>query len=92
MQEALPAGGYQLVGWDESADIRVINTCTVTAKSDRTCRHEIHSARRLDPGCLIVVTGCYAQVDPDAVAAIPGVDLVVGNQANCAWRSTWRSV
>jgi threonylcarbamoyladenosine tRNA methylthiotransferase MtaB len=57
----------------------VVNTCTVTAKSDRTCRHEIHAAKRLDPHCLVVVTGCYAQVDADAVSAIPGVDLVLGN-------------
>jgi threonylcarbamoyladenosine tRNA methylthiotransferase MtaB len=79
MQETLAASGYRLVAWDDSADVRVINTCTVTAKSDRTCRHEIRLAKRLDPDCMVAVTGCYAQVDPDAVAAIPGVDLVLGN-------------
>ena len=79
MQELLSASGYLLVDWDEPADVRVINTCTVTAKSDRTCRREIRSAKRLDPGCVVAVTGCYAQVDPDAVATIPGVDLVLGN-------------
>jgi threonylcarbamoyladenosine tRNA methylthiotransferase MtaB len=79
MQELLSASGYQLVDWDQSADVRVINTCTVTAKSDRTCRREIRLARRLDPGCVVAVTGCYAQVDPDTVATIPGVDLVLGN-------------
>lgn len=79
MQEALVAEGFRLVDWDEPADVRVINTCTVTAKSDRTCRHEIRSAKRLDPGCVVAVTGCYAQVDPHTVAAIPGVDLVLGN-------------
>jgi threonylcarbamoyladenosine tRNA methylthiotransferase MtaB len=79
MQEALLADGFRLVGWEDPADIRVINTCTVTAKSDRTCRHEIHQAKRLDPECIVVVTGCYAQVDPAVVAAIPGVDLVLGN-------------
>lgn len=79
MQETLRAAGYYLVGWDEPADIRVLNTCTVTAKSDRTCRREIRLARRLDPECLVAVTGCYAQVDPQVVAAIPGVHLVLGN-------------
>jgi threonylcarbamoyladenosine tRNA methylthiotransferase MtaB len=79
MQEAVLAAGYRLVDWDECADVRVINTCTVTAKSDRTCRHEIRLAKRLDPACLVAVTGCYAQVDPTAVARIPGVDLVLGN-------------
>ena len=79
MQETLLAEGYRLVDWDCAADIRVVNTCTVTAKSDRTCRHEIRLAKRLDPDCMVVVTGCYAQIDPEAVAAIPGVDLVLGN-------------
>ena len=79
MQETLRMAGYDLVGWAERADVRVLNTCTVTAKSDRTCRREIRLARRLDPGCLVAVTGCYAQVDPEVVAAIPGVDLVLGN-------------
>ncbi|MFH0916336.1 MAG: tRNA (N(6)-L-threonylcarbamoyladenosine(37)-C(2))-methylthiotransferase MtaB [bacterium] len=79
MQEALAASGYRLVEWDDHADVRVVNTCTVTAKSDRTCRHEIRLARRVDPDCVVAVTGCYAQVDPGAVAAIPGVDLVLGN-------------
>ncbi|MBC7294539.1 MAG: MiaB/RimO family radical SAM methylthiotransferase, partial [Thermoleophilia bacterium] len=79
MQELLVRAGYELVGWEEPANIRVINTCTVTAKSDRTCRREIRAARRLDPHCLVAVTGCYAQVDPQAVASIPGVDLVLGN-------------
>lgn len=79
MQEALVASGYRLVEWDDHAHVRVVNTCTVTAKSDRTCRHEIRLAKRLDPDCVVAVTGCYAQVDPDAVAAIPGVDLVLGN-------------
>ena len=79
MQEALAASGYRLVEWDDAADVRVVNSCTVTAKSDRTCRREIRLAKRLDPDCVVAVTGCYAQVDPDAVAAIPGVDLVLGN-------------
>ena len=81
MQESFLAEGYSLVGWDDPADVRVINTCTVTAKSDRTCRREIRLAKRLDPGCVVAVTGCYAQVDPEAVSAIPGVDLVLGNAA-----------
>jgi len=79
MQESLLAEGYRLVEWDAAAQIRVINTCTVTAKSDRTCRHEIRLAKRVDPDSTVVVTGCYAQTDPQAVAAIPGVDLVLGN-------------
>ena len=79
MQEALRESGYELVDWSQHADIRVVNTCTVTHKSDRTCRHEIRAAKRFDPDCLMVAAGCYAQVDPEAVAAIEGVDLVLGN-------------
>jgi threonylcarbamoyladenosine tRNA methylthiotransferase MtaB len=79
MQETLLAEGYHLVGWDSAADIRVVNTCTVTAKSDRACRHEIRAAKRLDPASTMVVTGCLAQIDPETVAAIPGVALVLGN-------------
>ena len=79
MQETLLAEGYRLVDWGTAADIRVVNTCTVTVKSDSKCRHEIRMAKRLDPASTMVVTGCYAQIDPGAVAAIPGVDLVLGN-------------
>jgi len=79
MREALRAAGFYLVEWDEQADIRVVNTCTVTAKSDRTCRHEIHAARRRDPDCLLAVTGCLAQVASDTVANMPEVDMVIGN-------------
>ncbi|MBN1320256.1 MAG: tRNA (N(6)-L-threonylcarbamoyladenosine(37)-C(2))-methylthiotransferase MtaB [Thermoleophilia bacterium] len=79
MQETLAAAGYRLVDWDQPATVRVINTCTVTAKSDRTCRHEIRAAKRFDPHCLMVVTGCFAQVAPEAAAAVSGVDLVLGN-------------
>jgi threonylcarbamoyladenosine tRNA methylthiotransferase MtaB len=79
MQEALLAAGFHLVEWEQSATVRVVNTCTVTARSDRTCRREIHLAKRLDPDCLLAVTGCFAQVAPESVAAIPGVDLVIGN-------------
>jgi len=80
MQESFQKDGFRLVDWDEAADVRVINTCTVTAKSDRTCRREIRAAKRLDPACIVAVTGCYAELDPAAVASIPGVDLVVGNK------------
>jgi threonylcarbamoyladenosine tRNA methylthiotransferase MtaB len=79
MQETLANAGFRVVDWDERADVRVVNTCTVTAKSDRSCRHEIHAAKRLDPECLLAVTGCFAQTAPESVASIPGVDLVLGN-------------
>ena len=79
MEEALLDRGYRLVPWNTPAVVRVLNTCTVTAKTDRECRREIRRALRLDPGCRMVVTGCYAQVAPEQTASIPGVALVLGN-------------
>lgn len=79
MEEALTRRGYLLVGWQDPADLRVLNTCTVTAKTDRECRHEVGRAKRRDPHSRMIVTGCYAQVAPDRVAAVPGVELVLGN-------------
>ncbi len=79
MQEALTADGYEIVDWDSPAGIRVVNTCTVTSRSDKTCRNEIRHAKRLDPDCVVVVTGCYAQIDAETIASIPGVDVVLGN-------------
>ncbi|MBX2867050.1 MAG: tRNA (N(6)-L-threonylcarbamoyladenosine(37)-C(2))-methylthiotransferase MtaB [Acidiferrobacterales bacterium] len=61
------------------ADIFIINTCTVTVEADRQARQLVRRAIRANPEAWVVVTGCYAQMDPDACAGIPGVDLVVGN-------------
>ncbi|MCG9967043.1 tRNA (N(6)-L-threonylcarbamoyladenosine(37)-C(2))-methylthiotransferase MtaB [Pelotomaculum terephthalicicum JT] len=72
--------GYRLVEFEEEADIYIINTCTVTHLGDRKSRQLIRRAARTNPGALIAVTGCYAQVSPEEVLAIPGVDLVVGTK------------
>ena len=61
------------------ADLYVINTCTVTAEADRQARQIVRRAVKSNPDAWVVVTGCYAQMDPDACSSIPGVDLVVGN-------------
>jgi threonylcarbamoyladenosine tRNA methylthiotransferase MtaB len=79
MEEALLRRGYRVVGWEEPATVKVLNTCTVTAKTDRSCRHEARRAKRRDPEARVVVTGCFAQVAAEQVAAIPEVDLVLGN-------------
>jgi threonylcarbamoyladenosine tRNA methylthiotransferase MtaB len=62
----------------ERADICVINTCSVTEVADKKCRQAIHKLTRQHPGAFVVVTGCYAQLKPDQVAAIEGVDVVLG--------------
>ncbi len=61
------------------AEVVVLNTCTVTASADRDARAAIRRVRRENPGCQIVVTGCYAQRAPEEIAALPGVSRVVGN-------------
>jgi threonylcarbamoyladenosine tRNA methylthiotransferase MtaB len=68
----------------EAADVVVVNTCTVTHLGDRSSRQAISQARRAAPHATIVATGCYAQVAPQAVAALPGVDVVVPNTAKAA--------
>ena len=60
-------------------DIHIVNTCTVTSEADRQARQMIRRIVRENPSAWVVVTGCYAQTDPEACAGIPGVDLVVGN-------------
>ena len=70
--------GYEIVGYEEYADVYVINTCTVTAMSDRKSRQIIRRAKKHNPNAIVVVTGCYAQTNPEAVAEIEGVNLIVG--------------
>jgi threonylcarbamoyladenosine tRNA methylthiotransferase MtaB len=72
--------GYALVEFGTSADVAVINTCSVTARADRECRQLIRRARRASPEGVVVVTGCYAQLEPAEVAAIKGVDFVLGTK------------
>lgn len=79
LQAALEARGFATVPFDEPADVVVVNTCTVTARADFSDRQAIHRAVRRSPGARVVVTGCWAQVDPAAAARVPGVDLVLGN-------------
>ena len=70
--------GYQRVPATAAADVYVINTCSVTDHADKKCRQAIRKLIALSPNAKVVVTGCYAQLKPDEVASIPGVNLVVG--------------
>jgi threonylcarbamoyladenosine tRNA methylthiotransferase MtaB len=71
--------GLERAGAPSEAEIVVLNTCTVTASADQDARAAIRRIHRENPGCQIVVTGCYAQRAPEEVAALPGVRRVVGN-------------
>jgi threonylcarbamoyladenosine tRNA methylthiotransferase MtaB len=79
LRRELLASGLTPTAEHSSADIVVLNTCTVTAAADSQAREAVRKIHRANPGARIVVTGCYAQRAPDELAAIAGVDWVVGN-------------
>jgi threonylcarbamoyladenosine tRNA methylthiotransferase MtaB len=70
--------GFEKRNFDEVADVYVINTCSVTENADKECKQLVRKIQRLAPEAMVVVTGCYAQLKPTEIAAIPGVDLVLG--------------
>jgi threonylcarbamoyladenosine tRNA methylthiotransferase MtaB len=70
--------GYEVIPFEEKADIYVINTCSVTDNADKKCRFTVRQALRKSPDAFIVVIGCYAQLKPKEIASIKGVDLVLG--------------
>jgi threonylcarbamoyladenosine tRNA methylthiotransferase MtaB len=80
----LTEAGYQITPWNEKADLYLINTCTVTSSTDQQSRQAIRQAVRRNPSALIIVTGCYAQIDAQTIARLDGVDLVLGNQEKSA--------
>ena len=79
LQTLLEARGFQTVPLDAAPDVVVVNTCTVTARAELSDKRAIRRAARLSPHGRVVVTGCWAQTNPGEVAALGGVDLVVGN-------------
>ncbi|MBP6235886.1 MAG: tRNA (N(6)-L-threonylcarbamoyladenosine(37)-C(2))-methylthiotransferase MtaB [Saprospiraceae bacterium] len=70
--------GYTTVDFEIGADIYILNTCSVTDFADKKCRYEVRRALKYSPDAKIVVVGCYAQLKPQEIADIPGVDLVLG--------------
>lgn len=78
IQERLSAAGHQCVPFDEAADVYIVNSCTVTHQADAESRQLCRRAKRRNPAARVVMTGCYAQVDPHAVSRLSEVDYVVG--------------
>ena len=72
--------GFDVVHTDERVDVCVINTCSVTERADRECRQIVRRALRHSPEAFVVVVGCYAQLRPEEIATIPGVDIVLGTK------------
>ncbi len=70
--------GYQKVDFKQPSDVYVINTCSVTANADKECKQIVKSALSVSPDAYVIVVGCYAQLKPEEIANIDGVDLVLG--------------
>ncbi len=77
-REQFERAGYSVVTFGERADVTVVNTCTVTGQGAAQSRQMLRRAHRVSPDGLVIATGCYAQTDPDVIAEMPEVDLVVG--------------
>ena len=80
MEEIFRHAGYEVVSFNDTADVYLINTCVVTNTGQRKSRQIINRAVRKHPLALTVVTGCYPQTAAEEVKAIPGVDIIIGNQ------------
>ncbi|RRQ45447.1 tRNA (N(6)-L-threonylcarbamoyladenosine(37)-C(2))-methylthiotransferase MtaB [Chryseobacterium sp. SC28] len=74
----LTEAGYEKVSFDEPAKVYIINTCSVTENADKECKLHVKRALRANPEGLVAIIGCYAQLKPEEISAIPGVDLVLG--------------
>ena len=74
----LTSAGYEKVSFDDKANVYVINTCSVTENADRECKLHVKRAMKANPEGLVVILGCYAQLKPEEISQIEGVDLVLG--------------
>lgn len=79
MQQMLQEKGYNIVPFDQVADIYIVNTCTVTNIADRKSRQMLHRAKQKNPDAIVVAVGCYVQTGKEAVEADPCIDLAIGN-------------
>lgn len=79
MLQELRKHGYEIVAFEEKADIYIVNTCTVTNMADRKSRQMLHKAKKTNPEAIVVAVGCYVQSDTEGVRADAAVDLMIGN-------------
>ncbi|MBK7085248.1 MAG: hypothetical protein IPH53_11530 [Flavobacteriales bacterium] len=78
LARSLEEAGYARVKVEDRPDVFVLNTCSVTENADKECRRHVRRFQAINPEAFIAVVGCYAQLKPEEIAAIPGVDLVLG--------------
>ncbi len=88
----MPEYLYSRVGFDQVADIYVINSCTVTKNAEKRCRELIRKAKKINPGSQVVVVGCYAQIRSAKLANYPGVSLVLGNNEKFSLHDHLRNI
>lgn len=79
MRQKMLAAGYEMVPFEEEADIYVINTCTVTNIADRKSRQMLHKAKKRNPESVVIAVGCYVETDPERVGSDSAIDLAIGN-------------
>lgn len=79
MRQMLEAEGYEIVDFTESADVYVVNTCSVTNIADKKSRQMLHRAKKRNPDAIVVAAGCYVQTKSDDIAAALGADILLGN-------------
>ncbi|MEO2082575.1 MAG: radical SAM protein, partial [Desulfurobacteriaceae bacterium] len=79
MEERFREKGYEVVPFEEKADIYIVNTCTVTSTADAKSRKALRKAKQRNPEALVVATGCYSEVYPEELEKLPEVDLITGN-------------
>jgi threonylcarbamoyladenosine tRNA methylthiotransferase MtaB len=79
MQQLLEAAGYEIVPFEETADVYVVNTCSVTNIADRKSRQMLHRAKTMNPDAVVVAAGCYVQAAGEALLTDEAVDLIIGN-------------
>ena len=92
MQQQLKEHGYEIVPFDEKADVYIINTCSVTNVADRKSRQMLHRAKKLNPESVVVAAGCYVQVAADTLKEDACVDVIIGNNKKASWRGYWMNI
>ena len=79
MQQMLQEKGYNIVSFDQVADIYIVNTCTVTNIADRKSRQMLHRAKKMNPDAVVIAVGCYVQTGTETVEQDACIDLAIGN-------------
>ena len=79
MQQLLEENGYEIVPFEEKADVYIVNTCSVTNMADRKSRQMLHKAKKMNPDAIVIAAGCYVQTDEGKLDKDEAVDLILGN-------------